>query len=752
MRRDLILIAAIGAAAFVIRVYPAWEGVLGGARVNFLETDSWYHLRLIENQVRNFPWRVTIDPYAAPGGQFVPIAPLFDTVSAGVVVLLHGRDASTDSIERVAAFMPPILGMLAVMAVWCLGRLSFDRRAALLGAALLAVLPGHFMDRTVLGFVDHHALEALLALLTLVAIAWALRPPSPLDLRPSAALPSAARRGMAANYWPGVVVGIALGLYLLSWASGGFLIGILGIWLLLLIPLARTGADLTIAARVIGTASLVALVLIAVFQDARMHRFASQVIGLSALTALAIAALIASGQTARGRAYTALAGFVVVTLVAGLMISWLAPGVFFQLVTDIGRLAPSPHRMGVLEARPLFLYSGQWDWLQPWLLFRTGFVIGAVAIVLFVRRLSRRHPVDLLVWIFAVVTLIATLGQNRFGYYFVTACALLGGWLATSIIDWGRGGAPEASTSTARWRFPLQRELAVMIVAAAMFGPNLAPTVLLKSRSGILANYWDDTMTWLREHTPPPFASQEVGEAYYFARYPSDHMPPPDYTIMNWWDQGYWLMQRAHRVPVANPTQGRAGNAARFYVETDEQRAVAMLHEEGARFVLADWELPYRTTIEGSIMGRFQSVVDWARGSHDKYYEIYYRRTPDSWTPVWVFHEPYYRSMAYRLVVLGGRAATPANASTVITVADRTDGTGRAFREILTEHTLATHYVATLAAAEGGARTLIVGLDPWRAAFPVEALSSFVELHQARTPDLSPSTTPWVRVFQVAAR
>ena len=59
-----------------IRLYPAWNGVFGGSTINFLETDAWYHLRLIENQVRNFPWRVTADPYAAPGGQFVPIAPL----------------------------------------------------------------------------------------------------------------------------------------------------------------------------------------------------------------------------------------------------------------------------------------------------------------------------------------------------------------------------------------------------------------------------------------------------------------------------------------------------------------------------------------------------------------------------------------------------------------------------------------------------------------------------------------------------
>ena len=27
---------------------------------------------------------------------------------------------------------------------------------------------------------------------------------------------------------------------------------------------------------------------------------------------------------------------------------------------------------------------------------------------------------------------------------------------------------------------------------------------------------------------------------------------------MNWWDQGYWIMQTARRVPVTNPTQSGA--------------------------------------------------------------------------------------------------------------------------------------------------------------------------------------------------
>ncbi len=121
-------------------------------------------MRLVENQVRNFPHHVTVDPYAAPGGQFVAVAPLFDAIIATVVFVTRGPNAPAAYIERVAALAPPIMGVLAVAAIWALATIAFDRRAGLIAAFLAAVLPGHFLDRTLVGFVDHHALEVLLSL------------------------------------------------------------------------------------------------------------------------------------------------------------------------------------------------------------------------------------------------------------------------------------------------------------------------------------------------------------------------------------------------------------------------------------------------------------------------------------------------------------------------------------------------------------------------------------------------------------
>lgn len=723
MRRDWPWLSLIVAVAFTVRVYAPWDTVFAGDRIDFLETDAWYHVRLIENQVRNWPWRVTLDPYAAPGGQFVPVAPLFDTITATVTMLGYGRGADASAIERIAAFIPPVLGVLTIVLVWALVRAVFDRRASLLSAALLAILPGHFLDRTLLGFYDHHALEACLAVATLYAFARALRRPVEAP-----------------------VAGVVLGLYLLAWSSGAFLVGVFVGWLLMFVPLARKADDLAVAARVSGVAALVALVMVVLFHDAGMYRYASQPVALVLFASVAFAIRVAGGRVSMQLpgVGTIVGAVVVVGGIALAVVWWLSPTVITQLLFDMQRLAPDARRMAVLEARPLFLYPGNWRWQQPWEFFRTGFFVGVIGLVAFVPQLWReRRAIDLLIWLFTLAMFVATIGQNRFGYYLVPACALIGGWLGSRVLAWGE---------SARSRLPLQREIAVIAVTAGMFAPNLVPAVLVATRSGSFPNYWLDAMVWLRNHTAPPFLdAAAAGDEYYYARYSRDTVPPPDYSVMTWWDHGYWITQVARRVPVSNPTQERALNAAGFYAATDEQTAVAALFRERSRYVVIDWELPFRMLADGSVMGRFQSVLDWAGADHAKYYQVFYQWESNAWRTVWAFNEAYYRSMTYRLMVLGGRAAVPSHSTSVIVVSDKVDRGGMPFGEILSQQTFATYDQAVAAAKAPIAtgRALVVGLDAWRPAFPVEALTSLHEVHATRTPEQKPGEAPWVRIFEL---
>ena len=718
---DLVFVVLILAVAATLRLWAPWDDVLGSTRVNFLETDAWYHVRLAENQVRNFPHRVTVDPYASPNGQYVAVAPLFDVLVSTMVVMTQGTGASTQYIERVAALAPAVMGVLAVAAVWVVGTLAFGRRAGLIAGLLAAVLPGHFLDRTLVGFVDHHALEVLLSFATLACITWALK---------------TGRIGAA------VGAGACLGLYLLAWGSGAFFVAVIAGWIVLVPLVGASTGDTRAATRVAAIAAVTALAMVLALQDPNLFRYNTQVASLAGLLLLS---LLVMSLAARPLVATGVRGGAAVVVVAAAYV--VAPDLVRQLTADLARFQPDPTRMAVLEARPLFLYTGNWSWLQPWVFFRSGFYVGAIAVVGLASTLWQSRRLDhLLIVVFTAVNYLATVGQNRFGYYLVPASALVAGWLCTRVLDWGgvpHAGNPQPSTTP---RVPMQRELAVALVAGLAIAPNLVPAALTTTRAGGMPEYWAAAMTWLRTRTPEPFASPD----YYYARYGATNSPAA-YTVMNWWDQGYWLIQAAHRVPVSNPTQGGAPTAAAFLTSTDEAAALEILKAARARYVMVDWELPFRDAGNGALAGRFQNLADWARIPTSRFYSLCYSREREGepWSPTWIYTEAYYQSMVYRLMVLGGQGVTPANNTWVVRTQQRNDAAGREFCEVSNAQSYATADEAKRAAAERGPEFVAVGRTPWQPAFPVSAVTSLREIQSFRESTQKAGESPMVRIFEV---
>ena len=715
----MVMLVAILAIAAGLRVWAPWDDVLGtpsgtGGRINFLETDAWYHVRLAESQVRNFPHRVTTDPFAAPDGQYVAVAPLLDASIATVAFITGGRNASTEHIEQVAAFAPAITGVLAVLAVWALATVAFDRRAGLIAGLLAAVLPGHFLDRTLIGFVDHHALEVLLSFTTLACIAY------------------------------GTVIGagVSLGLYLLAWASGAYFVFILAVWIVLVALLVPERREM--AARFSVIMTLIAAGLVLAFQDPGLYRYNTQVAALGGLLLASLAIQYFASHVVKALGILAVASIVIVAVL------WVAmPGLVAQVLTDLNRFRPDPTRMAVLEARPLFLYSGNWEWIQPWTFFRSGFYLGLVAVIGLAMSAWRSRRADhVLILCFTVTNYVATLGQNRFGYYLVPATAVVIGWLSARILDWG--GVPHAENPAPKIRpsIAFQRELAVMAVAGAVIAPNLVPAALTTTRAGGMPKYWLDAMLWLRDNTPQPFGSAD----YYYGRYGAEN-PPAAFSIMNWWDQGYWIVQTAHRVPVSNPTQSAAPVAARFLTSTTEDEAMAQLAAQRSKYVVVDFELPFREGDQGALQGRFQNLADWAALPTARFYSLCFsRRTDvDPWQPVWLFREPYYQSMAYRLMVLGGQAVAPVNNTWVVQTRERMDNSGRRFCEVVNRWQYPRAEDAKQSAAQRGAGFEAVGLTAWQPAFPSPAITRLRVALQFRQPGQQAAESPMVRIFEVAA-
>ena len=320
--------------------------------VNLLETDAWYHFRTIENLVRQFPHRLQFDPYASPAGQFVPVAPLFENYIAAVAALIAGfGHPSPERIAVVAVLVPPMLGALTVVLVYGVARLAAGSLGGLLAAALAAILPGMFLDRTLLGYVDHHALEACLSIAVLYCVA-----------RPLCRGHSVARAGV----W--------LGLALAAYPTGvdefrASAVAVLTVWLAVHAALQswkpRGMGD---AARVMSVAAMIALVATLLFRGIEPSLLNLQVASLLFLLLVAAGAEAARhGLRAGWWSPRVLAGGVLAAVAAMVAVFVLAfPDTAASTLQELSRFNFAAKDVQVLEARPLFMFEGAWSLRPAW--------------------------------------------------------------------------------------------------------------------------------------------------------------------------------------------------------------------------------------------------------------------------------------------------------------------------------------------------------------------------------------------------
>ncbi len=221
-----VIIASM-AAALAIRILWPYDTVFVDGNVWFREMDSWYRMRLVDNFLQNFPLVTAFDPYSNfPHGIRAAFHPLTSWLIGVPALILGGGNPSPELIDKCGAYFPPILGALTVIPVYFIGRLLHGRLAGAVAAILIAVLPGEFLSRSLLGFTDHHVTEAFFSAVALLLFMKALREAAKAEVvvrRPSDLANPAYRRVVLFA----VFAGIALGLYLLAWRGGVFVLAVL---------------------------------------------------------------------------------------------------------------------------------------------------------------------------------------------------------------------------------------------------------------------------------------------------------------------------------------------------------------------------------------------------------------------------------------------------------------------------------------------------------------------------------------------
>ena len=201
----------------------------------------------------------------------------------------------------------------------------------------------------------------------------------------------------------------------------------------------------------------------------------------------------------------------------------------------------------------------------------------------------------------------------------------------------------------------------MVVVAAAAFGLNLVPAIWTTGRSAGIPTEWFPAFAWLRQQSAEPFGDPD----YYYARYDAGPVRTATSSVMVWWDYGYEIIAAAHRVPTATPTQSGADVAGQFFLDTDEARARAELDAQHARYVFVDELLPFRIDGAGRIMGKFETMAAWAGAPTSRFYDTFLVPGGTSYRAAFLYFPDYYRTMAFRLGVLGGGGVTPARTDVV---------------------------------------------------------------------------------------
>jgi dolichyl-diphosphooligosaccharide--protein glycosyltransferase len=715
--------AACAIAATLLRVGFQWRQVFG-SDVRFLSIDPWYNIRVIEYLVHNFPHSLNIDPYLQfPYGARVPMAPLFTHLVATVAWLAGGGSPSTAFVRQVAALAPPVLGGALVFAIYDVTRRAIDVGAARTAALLAAVMPGVFLTFSLLGFTDHHVLESLLAVVVMSTV---------LEL-------------IEQSSWRAVVTaGFALGLYLLTWNGGALFVLILTVW-----ALVQTAVDVHArrhpVAHRLPPVFVVAFVF-AMVPEWRLLRTASELVALvGGVAAVVFATLLARIWIRRRLGVVSFALTLVATgaLAFGTAVALRLPGLL-EMIKAFNRFGLGAAAMTISEARPLLGSGGAWS-IRPIAeqFSLSGFVAPCALVALAVAAVRRRDPKLTLLAVWSAMTFAATLMQLRFAYYSGANVAILVAWAASAAwktahgLDAGEGGR-------------VYRSLAVVSLAGLLVYPSARSAVAVAHAAPSVTDGWIDAMQWMRRSTPEPLGNPEA----FLARYaePGQGQPyqysPGAYGVLSWWDYGYWIIDLAHRIPTATPTQQTSGRPAEFLMATTSEEALRTIDLVGARYVVVSGPELLAPSADGeSVFGKFDSVAIWAGRRSNDFYDVFVERRFDgALRSVPVFYPNYYRTLAARLYVFGGAAApaTPSAIRTQRLVVNGTDTQEIVDRRSFPDAAAATAFLESAA----GAGYRLVGFDPRVSCVAIDALKEFVRVHD--TPQVYvPLGRPEVRVFRV---
>ncbi|MFC1961627.1 oligosaccharyl transferase, archaeosortase A system-associated [Chloroflexota bacterium] len=760
----LVIIAGIG---FSIRVAFPYAQVFGGDWVKFTSIDAYYHMRLVDNIVHNFPQVIKWDYYLLyPGVTSIGKIHFFDLLLAGIIWVAGLGSPSEHLLNVIGVYYPVALALLTIIPVYFIGKVLFGRWVGVIAAGLLMVMPGEYMGRTILGFTDYHVAETLFATTTIMFLLYAVK--------------AARERGFAFEHllrrdWSiirrplvlSLLAGFSLWIYLITWAGALLFVFIIAAYLVVQFIIDHLRGKSTDYLTLVGfTLFLVPLVLFWRSVPRDFYRLAMVAALLLPLIAGTLAFFMRR-QNIR-RAYYPLVLLGVGVVAAGIFFA-AAPSMLKTMLIQFDILVPRGGQT-TMEMGPLLSPRGAFTFGVAWGNFTLGFfiTIGYLLYLLIYRNIYRRQwgAEENLLLVWSVIILLATLAQRRFAYYFAVNVAVMTAyvsWLAIWYAGLRRLAAQhedakkEEATERARARkklrtginiYHVNTVLTVIVVFFFVFAPNVwfrgASIDVAKQARFAPTDAWQEALYWMRDNTPEPFGDA----AYYDEHYESSKYKFPEtaYGVMTWWDYGYWITRIAHRVPNANPSQppGSITDTANFFLAQDETSGQGIIDKLGSSYIIID---------DQTIGSKIWAVIDWSGQQQSKFFDTYHIPQGNTLTPVVLFYPEYYQSLVVRLYNFNAEAVTSVS-PVAITYQETVHSSGQTIKE-LTDAKQFESYEEALAYVreQNSDKVRIVGGNHFVSPLPLEPLRDYQLVYSSQSGVMQPEVgfVPGVKIFEYTA-
>jgi oligosaccharyl transferase (archaeosortase A-associated) len=422
-----ILVAVFFGISLFIRAYFPHDNVFSGGWIRFTSVDAYYQMRLVDNLVHNFPYLIHFDPYLQfPSGVSIDNIHFFNWVLAGISWVAGLGSPSQRLVDNIAVYFPTVLAALTVIPVYFIGKTLFNRWAGVISAGLIAILPGEYLGRSLLGFTDHHIAETLLSATAMLFLILAVK--------------SSRERGLTLAHFRNrdwsllrrpllfsLLSGLFLGVYLVTWIGGLLFVFIISLYFLVQFIIDHLRHDATEYLVPLGSILFLTGLIIFVLFSRNALSLAS--LGVAALIPAALHIISARINAWKIRPLYYPVGLIILGAITALVLWFTMPSLFNNFL-DVFSWGQS---RTILEMQPILMPRGALTTQIVWGNFTTTFFLFLIALLYLIgyrmiyRRESNAAGNMLLVW--SIVILFATLGQRRFAYYLVVNIALLTGFL-----------------------------------------------------------------------------------------------------------------------------------------------------------------------------------------------------------------------------------------------------------------------------------------------------------------------------------